>query len=352
MAKIKMTVENDMTFYEGCKEYILDCKARNLRNGTLRHYTDSSKQIMKYIGEDTLIKDIDKEMIDDFIIQLRENPLLNEMSLYTYARDFKTLMYFFMRKEYIPTFKITILKVDKQPIETYTDRELQILLKKPNLRQCGFTEYKVWVMTNFLLFTEIRQRSLINIKIKDIDFDNSVVYVNVTKNRKPLIIPLNADIKKILQEYMKYRKGVADDYLFCNVYGKQLVRSTVYHSFNDYNKNRGVEKTGMHRYRHTFAKKWVLLGGNVVTLQKILGHSSLDITQKYLSFIAIVISIVYLCVNAGKQLFVFKHPIVCFMAMGIFLLISQAFVMVLFVISLIVTYILRKIPVIKTMPFS
>ena len=29
MAKIKMTVENDMTFYEGCEEYILDCKERN-----------------------------------------------------------------------------------------------------------------------------------------------------------------------------------------------------------------------------------------------------------------------------------------------------------------------------------
>lgn len=285
MAKIKMTVTNDITFYEGCEEYILDCKARNLRNGTLRHYTDSSKQIMKYIGEDTLIKDIDKEMIENFIIQLRENPLLNDMSLYTYARDFKTLMYFFMRKEYIPTFKIKIPKADKQPIETYTDRELQILLKKPNLRQCSFTEYKVWVMTNFLLSTGIRQNSLVNIKIKDLDFDNSVVYVNVTKNRKPLIIPLNADIKKILQEYLKYRKGEAEEYLFCNAFGKQLVRSTVYHEFYDYNKARGVEKTGMHRYRHTFAKKWILIGGNVVTLQKVLGHSSLDITQNYLNLL-------------------------------------------------------------------
>ena len=45
MVKIKMMVENDMIFYEGCEEYILDCKARNFRNGTLRHYTDSSKQI-------------------------------------------------------------------------------------------------------------------------------------------------------------------------------------------------------------------------------------------------------------------------------------------------------------------
>ncbi len=284
-SKIKMVADNFITFSEGCEEYILDCKARNLRDGTLRHYTDSAKQIKKYIGEDTLIKDIDKDVVDDFIIQLRENPLLNEMSLYTYARDFKTLMYFFMRKEYVPYYKIKIPKVDKQPIETYTDRELQILLKKPNLRHCSFTEYKIWVMTNFLLSTGLRQHSLINIKIKDLDLETNVVYVNVTKNRKPLIIPLNADIKKILKEYLKYRKGLDEDYLFCNVYGKQLVRSTVYHSFYEYNKSRGVEKTGMHRYRHTFAKKWILIGGNVVTLQKILGHSSLEITQNYLNLL-------------------------------------------------------------------
>ena len=285
MKKIKMNIENNVTFREGFEEYLLDCKARNLRDGTLRHYTDSAKQIMKYIGEDTLISSIDRAAVDDFIVQLRDNPMLNDMSLYTYARDFKTLMYFFMRREYIPYFKIIIPKADKQPIETYTDRELQILLKKPNLRHCGFTEYKVWVMTNFLLSTGIRQHSLVNIKIKDIDFGADVVHINVTKNRKPLIIPLNADIKKILQEYLKYRKGEANDYLFCNVYGKQLVRSTVYHSFYDYNKNRGVQRTGMHRYRHTFAKKWVMMGGNVVTLQKVLGHSSLEITQNYLNLL-------------------------------------------------------------------
>ena len=68
MKKMQMNVENEVTFYEGCEEYILDCKARNLRNGTLRHYTDSSKQIMKYIGEDTLIKDITKETIENFCI--------------------------------------------------------------------------------------------------------------------------------------------------------------------------------------------------------------------------------------------------------------------------------------------
>lgn len=127
-----------------------------------------------------------------------------------------------------------------------------------------------------------------------------------------------------------------------------------------------------------------------------IAKCTIDKKWKYLSFMVIVISTVYLFVNVGKELFGFKHPIVCFMAMGIFLLISQAdykankiileiakcswgiylihpffmnvalkvlkidllsgmlylkvfiFAIVLFMISLIATYILRKIPVIKT----
>ena len=50
----------------------------------------------------------------------------------------------------------------------------------------------------------------------------------------------------------------------------------------EYNKNRGAETTGIHRYRHTFAKQWILSGGNVVTLSRLLGHSNLSITQNYI----------------------------------------------------------------------
>ena len=52
-----------------------------------------------------------------------------------------------------------------------------------------------------------------------------------------------------------------------------------------YNKNRGVETTGIHRYRHTFAKQWILNGGDVVTLSRILGHSNLTITQNYINLL-------------------------------------------------------------------
>lgn len=282
---MKMTVATEKTFKEGCEDYLLDCKARNLREGTLKHYTDVMKQLYKFIPEDTPIEKMNANTFKKFIIQMGERPEINSQSLNTYARDLKTLMYFFMRQEYIPKVKLDVPKVDKTPIETYTDSELQILLKKPNLKKCSFTEYKMWVMTNFLLSTGVRQKSLLNIKIRDLDFDSEFINITHTKNRKALIIPMNSDIKKILLEYLRYRGGEADDYLFCNIYGKQLAKSTMIHTLLEYNRARGVEKAGTHRYRHTFAKKWVLMNGNIVTLQKVLGHSSLQMTQNYINLL-------------------------------------------------------------------
>ncbi len=63
MKKIRMCVDTDKTFAEGFEEYILDCKSRNLRDGTLRHYRESIKQIYKRVPPDTLISDLDEYTI-------------------------------------------------------------------------------------------------------------------------------------------------------------------------------------------------------------------------------------------------------------------------------------------------
>ena len=55
MKKMRMCFPNQKTFAEGFEEYILDCKARNLREGTLEHYRQSVRQIYKRIPPDTLI---------------------------------------------------------------------------------------------------------------------------------------------------------------------------------------------------------------------------------------------------------------------------------------------------------
>ncbi len=97
--KIKMNVDGGRTFEQGCEAYLVDCKARNLREGTIKHYKDAFKQIFKYVDKDMPIADMTKKILDDFVIALREREAVNEMSIYTYSRDLKTVMYFFMEQE-------------------------------------------------------------------------------------------------------------------------------------------------------------------------------------------------------------------------------------------------------------
>lgn len=282
MHKLKMKATRGLTFEEGCNKYLEYCRQRNLRQGTINHYRQSYVQFFKFFEPDTPIEEIDEDAYKRYVLHLRST-LNNDVSINSYLRDFITTMHYLMNEGYIQSYKMQAIKVDKSHIETYNEQELQLLLKKPNIKKCSFIEYQCWVMTNFLFSTAVRQRSLMFIKVKDIDFDNNVVYVNVTKNRKPLIVPLNQTMVNILREYLKYRNHKTDDdFLFCNVFGQQLVKSTCYHMLYEYNKRRGVKTTGIHRYRHTFAKQWILSGGNVVSLSQLLGHSSLEITQNYI----------------------------------------------------------------------
>lgn len=284
MARIRMK-QHRTTFKEGCELYLLDCRQRNLREGTIRHYRQSFKRFSRYFDDELPIDEINQDMYNTYVVQLCDE-LENSVSINSYLRDLITVLHFWMDRGYIKRFKMKSIKVDQQAIETYSDEELAILLKKPEIRKCRFVEYECWVMTNFLFSTGVRQRSLNNIQIKDVDLMNRLVTLRVTKNRRVLIIPLSATMCSILTECLKHRQNKSnEDYLFCNAYGEQLCKSTGYKMLYFYNKSRGIQQTGIHRYRHTFAKQWVLNGGNVVTLSRILGHSSLDITQNYLNLL-------------------------------------------------------------------
>ena len=285
MKKLNMLTAERVTFAEGCTKYLDNCRQRNLREGTINHYKQSYTQFYKYFDPNMPVEDFTSEMYKQYVVYLRST-LQNDVSINSYLRDLITTLHFLMNEGYVAPFKMQAIKVDRNNVETYSDKELRTLLQKPNVKKCSFIEYQSWVITNFLFSTGVRQRSLMNIKVKDVDFDNCVVYVNVTKNRKPLIVPVNQTMAHILNEYLKYRKPKSkDDFLFCNVFGEQLVKSTCYHMLSEYNKRRGVQTTGIHRYRHTFARQWILNGGNVVSLSRLLGHSSLQITQNYINLL-------------------------------------------------------------------
>lgn len=72
------------------------------------------------------------------------------------------------------------------------------------------------------------------------------------------------------------RNGASDDYLFCSIYGDMMGRVTLQSSVARYNKSRGVEKTSIHLFRHTFITLEVREGIAPLVLRRITGHKSLN----------------------------------------------------------------------------
>lgn len=184
-----------------------------------------------------------------------------------------------------------MIKCVKKVQKPYTTNELDLLLKKPNLKTCSFTEYRDWVIINYLLATANRVKTLINIQIGDLDLDNSNVLLRHMKNGKQQILPLSSSIVKILSEYLKYRKGSNDDYLFCSRYGQKLTRNALEHSIKKYNLKCGVTKTAIHHFRNTFSIMYLQNGGDSKKLQAILGHSTSDMVNDYVDLVQLDLTI-------------------------------------------------------------
>ena len=285
MGKIKMQSLNAETVtIENCfADYIAKCKARNLSEKTIEMYNIRFSVFQKYLnGKELNPSEIDLEVINEFILFLQKRGC-NDITVQSYIRDIRAFFYYLMKSGFTPEYKIKLPKADKRIKETYTDEELKKLLKKPNLKRCEFNEYKMWVFSNYLLATGNRISTVLNLQIRDLDFDNNVIQLNKMKNRKAQIVPMASSLAVILKEYLTYRKGELDDYVFCNSYGGQGEIRSYQEMLAKYNRTRGVSKTSAHLYRHTFAKRWILNGGDIFRLQKLLGHSDLTVVKEYVN---------------------------------------------------------------------
>lgn len=266
---------------EGFKEFYRYCRIKNLATATLDFYENTIYTFSNFLALDNPISIIDSGTIDEYILYCRKNTDMNDISINTNLRGLRVIFYYFMRLDYMEEFKIKLPKAEKKIKETYSDSELKLLLKKPNLKDCSFAEYRNWVLVNYLLGTGNRADTICNLKIKDIDFENGYVRMNKTKNKRQQIIPLTNTLANVLMEYLQYRNGKDDDYLFITVTGSQLNRNSLFQAIKNYNQKRGVMRTGIHLFRHTFAKKWIMEKGDIFRLQKALSHSTLDMVKEY-----------------------------------------------------------------------
>jgi integrase/recombinase XerD len=260
---------------------------KNLSPGTIAYYSEHGGRFVRYLEDETLlIAEVSSEVVDEYILYLKEKGSLTDTSINTTLRTVRAFLYYCMKKGWLERYSIPLIRATDPIKEPYTTQELALLLEKPDMKQCSFATYRNWVIVNFLLATGCRAATLLAVRIEDVNLDTGTVFFRHIKTRTQQVVPLSRTLTAILKEYLEYRDGVPEEALFVTEYGKPMCLSTLENAIRVYNLARGVDKTSLHLFRHTYAQFYIKAGGDPFRLQKLLGHSDLTMTRRYVALYA------------------------------------------------------------------
>ena len=141
--------------YEG---FVFTKKVQGCSEATLRNYADRLHNISKFLDIEMPLCNLTKRHLEEMIYQMREAGLAHNSIAY-YVRSFRTFL-LWCNKEGLTDVIIPQFKERDTVKETYSDEELELLLKKPKAN-CEFCEYRCWVIVNFLMNCGYRTRSVV-----------------------------------------------------------------------------------------------------------------------------------------------------------------------------------------------
>jgi len=139
----------------------------------------------------------------------------------------------------------------------------------------------VSVMIHLLYATGIRRAELTGIRVRDLDFERSLLRVR-GKGNKERDVPLSADMVRDLQRFLEERE-VPSPWLFSRKNGDQLALTTVSKMVHK-ELSREPAFTGKkspHVLRHSLATHLLNRGADLNSIKELLGHTSLAATQVY-----------------------------------------------------------------------
>lgn len=279
MAKqtIKLKNDKEKTLKNALNEYVIDCKARGLSTYTIGNYTKAINYLIDYVG-DINIYTISNGLIKNWAIHLLETKSSN--SCRTLLKGVRLFLNYFNLN-----IDITLPPKEKKVLPIYTDEEIKKLLTKS--KRMSFGRIRTYTIVCFLLNTGVRTQTLINIKIKDIDFNSNKIFLAKTKTHKQYEIPMSTALKKQLKEYLELWEHNDDNYLFPNIYGEQLSADALRQRIMEYHLARGVKTYSIHKYRRTFATNFSKNNNNMFMLQLLMGHSDISTTRLYCNTLSV-----------------------------------------------------------------
>jgi integrase/recombinase XerD len=290
MAKTRLKtlkVNNQSTrVLEDCyNEYMDYCKSIGQRAATL----ESKKRFYKYellkkVKESDKINVLNQKTIEGWINKFIDDGYKGN-TYQTFVVKLKAFLTYCFSREYLEEFEVKIPNILLEKKNIYTETELKKLLKRPDLNTCVAGDYRSYITVQFLIATGCRSTTLLNVKVKDLDFKKDSILFRHMKTYRQVTAPMSATLKIELQEYISIFNLQEDDTLFPKLDGTKMSYDTLHQNLVNYFKHCKVKMRGVNTFRNTFATMFIKNGGDIYRLKLLLNHSNIKTTERYVNLL-------------------------------------------------------------------
>jgi site-specific recombinase XerD len=292
--------------------YLQCCTAEGKSRKTIEWYEANLKRFSQFLKREHLggaISDIGPPEARRFILHLQNDvrrwetsPFINDTkglsphTIHGYASAIKAFWSWLPDEGYTPENCMTRLKCPRTPrkiIPTFSAEQIQRLLGALDPgTPTGFRDYAIILV---FIDTGIRLSELVNLRLEDIDFGQSCFLVN-GKGNKERVVPFGSQVRRALWRYLGTVRPDPESSqvsrFFLSRQGFPLKPRAVQSMISRAGRRANVSgvRCSPHTFRHTFAKQYLLNGGDVFSLQRILGHASLEIVRLYVNLTSLDVS--------------------------------------------------------------
>lgn len=279
-------------------------KSEGRAENTLKTYVQNFTYFCEFLDERGIIRDIrniDVEVGREYVIWLRDEKVrfsdncnvpdsvrtvgLLPKSINTRIKNMKTMFKFLKEEDVIDTDPFVYLKNVQdigRDIDVLTAEEMNRLIKAPNQR--NYSDFRDFVVMNLLIDGMLRVDEALTLRKDDVDLSACYATLRreITKSRKPRVVPITKRTAKLLQELIRETTEFDSEYIFLNNYGERLLPNHFRHQLKKYADRAGIEKRVYpHLLRHSGATLFLEEGGSQRHLQVILGHADGRMTAHY-----------------------------------------------------------------------
>ena len=257
------------------------------------------KEYLKIINKKP--EDIDKKDAFDYLIYLSRKKL-KPSSLRRKISSIRSFYRFLIREELIdrdPTNDLTFPKNEKKLPQILTVEEIEKLINV--IPKNSLKGKRDKAIIELLYSSGLRVSEIINLKIKDLDFNNNYLKC-FGKGSKERIVPFGELAKNYIFDYFNEREknNIKSEYLFTTKKGEKLLRQEINNFLRVYSKRAKLKKkVHPHMLRHSFATHLLERGADLRSVQELLGHVDISTTQIY----------THLTKEYLKEIYLNTHPL-------------------------------------------